>query len=271
MKNIHFFISAILIGSLSFSVGKHLNSTKVPEIYTVINKKKLLNITRKVSSTKEKIIIVADKKMDQYKMATHPDREIPNNKFGSFVTQNKLEKFYNDLRPSFPNTEIGNDLLEITTLIEFREMSSSQESKLVDSKIKKLQEYPNETIESLEEIFKNLPSKFSNEKQQLMQLASDLDAPEDIKINLFLTEINRPQKIHGEKTSEKMALFNTTIAFRSLANVIGKDSPMLEIHIRNALLSHENNIETQRVLIHYFGRYDSSVADQLKSDYGIIQ
>lgn len=275
MKNINFIILIIIIGILSFSVAKNLSSIKDSDIQTFSDKRNKPLVARAVSSIAPKTVSNEEKKIKKHKtlddLITKDHHKVPNNRIKKLLSKHKLEKFYNDLGPAFPNTEIGQELLELTTFLEWHEISGTQESNLVDKLIEKLQERPEETIEALGKVFENLPNKFSNEKQRLMQFASTLDADENLKIDLFVTEINRPFVRNEEGPNKNFALFNTSLAFRSLANVIGQESQRLEPYIRDALHSHQNDSETQRVLIHYFGRYDSLVADQLKIEYEINQ
>jgi hypothetical protein len=116
-------------------------------------------------------------------------------------------------------------------------------------------------------VFETLPDSFSNERQQLMQYASKLKAEENEKIGFVLKELKRPLNRDGQGKHEKMALFNSSAAVRSLANIVGESPAKMEPHLREALEAHKSDKDVQRVLIHNFAKFDPEGADRLHDEF----
>mgnify|MGYP003341580206 CR=1 FL=1 len=175
---------------------------------------------------------------------------------------------YESLKPFFPKNKMGNELLEYSTVFEFHVMRGTELSILAQEKMDYLNDHPEETIETLKIVFDQLPNKFANEKQRLLQFASKLEMNDDVKTEFLFNEIKRPLTRNQEGLIEGTSLFNTTIAFRSLANVLENDPNRLKPYLEEAVESHGDDLETKMALIHFYSRYDSQTARELKAKYG---
>jgi len=192
-------------------------------------------------------------------------------RFKGLVENNKLQSHFEKLQGHFPETPMGQSLLEFATLLEMQEMAGSPESKYVDEKYQDMKDHPEEAIATLSKVFDELPDSFANERQQLMQYASKLKTDEETKINFVMHEMKRPLKRGSDGKPESVALFNTTSALRSLSNIVGEDASKIEPYLREALDSHKSDKESQRVLIHFFGRFDPEGAKKLHREFGTTE
>ena len=185
------------------------------------------------------------------------------------LLRNGLLTNYNSLRPYFPESKVGNELLEYSTVFEFHIVKGHELSIIAKEKMDYLRSHPEEAVEALKVVFDRLPNKFSNEKQRLLQFASRFEMSESVKTDFLFDEIKRPLTRDQEGLIEGTSLFNTTIAFRSLANVLGNDPGKLGPYLIEAVESHGKDLETQMALIHFYSRYDPIVARELKDKYEI--
>lgn len=213
-------------------------------------------------------VVVAERKSKVNVLSPAMARLEKNPKLKKFVFDNKLEHHFEKLAPHFPEGIMGDNLLQFTTLLEMQEMVGSPEGKFVDEKFQHMKKHPEEALQILSTVFDSLPAEFANERQQLVQYASKLEADEEERLNFVMKEIKRPTARDADgKPVNKLALFNSSAAVRSLANVLGDDHSRLEPHLREALEAHEGDKETQRLLIHNFARFNPDAADKLRVEF----
>ena len=195
--------------------------------------------------------------------------EIPKTQLTTILDKYKSGSHHASMKPYFPDTKLGNDILAFAAIYELHSMAGSEISLYADDLLKEMKENPVETLNTLEVVFEKLPNQFASQKQRLLQLASKLEVDNESKIEVLLTETKRPLKRNAEGEIEGTSLFNTSIAFRSLANVVGDDKEMLKTYLLDALEAQKDDPETTTVLIHFFSRYDQQTANELKTKYGL--
>ncbi|MBI2521754.1 MAG: hypothetical protein HYV97_15165 [Bdellovibrio sp.] len=183
----------------------------------------------------------------------------------SMIEKNKLMDYFQRLAPQFPEDESGNNLLLMTTFLELHERARTDESKLVDVKIKELEANPDEAMLALGIVMQRMGHHFPEEKQYMLQFVAKLDVPDEEKAELLVAEAKRP--FDSSEASGK-ARFNPSMALFVLGNLYqGKEKHLYPI-LRDILVAHKEHPEIQKIVLHEYGRFDSARSQELYRELG---
>lgn len=113
--------------------------------------------------------------------------------YESVVARRRLGKKQDAMRPAFPATSSGAAWLRIATLgVSALRQDHPDEARLVALDLAVLERDPAAAVDGLRRALPNLPSRFSLERQILIQLASRLPAPHAATVALLQAEMSRP-------------------------------------------------------------------------------
>jgi len=248
-------------GEKSQQPGPNDSATSTPLTNEI--KHELLQDTANIKTLQERSGVNEDDKASDSSLSQKEQQ------FQDLIKSNGLEKVYQDMATVFPETDVGQDLLKMATLIELEEQAGGPESKMVDAIKAKLQDRPEEVLNNLKTAFSNLPDKYSAEKQSLLQYASKIEASESARIDFLMNEAKRPIKYDENGRYEGVAKYNISTAFYAITNVVGMKEDQIEPLLRNLLEAQQQDPEAQRLLIHTFSRISQDRANEIRKEYSL--
>jgi hypothetical protein len=178
--------------------------------------------------------------------------------FEAMVKERGLSGKMNDLAKAFPQTEAGQKVARMATLLQFGPATRSPEGQLVAGEVDWLREHAGDAFKAIQEGLPHVGADYAHERQYLLQFAGGLEVDERQKMDFLTSELNR--SMGDSKNYDGAAALGAMLqASRSPDDV--------EMALRHALELQKDS-KMRDVLLTFYSSHEPERSQRLRAEFG---